>query len=360
MRKEATIWLIFSVFLLLAPTAYGDTLKVPRDYPTIQEAIDAASVGDTIGVSPGTYFGATVDKGVKIRARGRVIINDGPNSHSFLRAGFLFKGDFSGSGASIIGFRFEGEPQFARIDDGKLDFPIFSRGANNVTVKNNVMVNSLQAITNWDGSGWQIKKNRILDLWTLNGGGIGILVGGNDGDAHLGNVISRNKILGTLKVCSCDHGGYDGTGIVLYADFRWSDGADELTQNRIRKNKILLMSDTPTVVNANGIELTDSRDDPSPPVIFGNRVTDNDIKGVSGNGIVVSGTPNNLFKKNDIQDSDGFDAFDDTTGDGTAGTANIWDDNDCDTSSPAGICGEDDDDDNYDDDDDDDDEEGDD
>ena len=41
--------------LVLAGTAFGDTINVPGDYPTIQGAIDASSNGDVINIDGGTY-----------------------------------------------------------------------------------------------------------------------------------------------------------------------------------------------------------------------------------------------------------------------------------------------------------------
>jgi len=50
---------VFTVILVLAATAsytYAGIINVPKDYKTIQEAVDLAAVGDTILVAPGTYI----------------------------------------------------------------------------------------------------------------------------------------------------------------------------------------------------------------------------------------------------------------------------------------------------------------
>lgn len=41
--------------LFLSPLAFGATIVVPDDYPTIQGAINAANISDTVVVRPGTY-----------------------------------------------------------------------------------------------------------------------------------------------------------------------------------------------------------------------------------------------------------------------------------------------------------------
>lgn len=299
--KRLLIICVAAVFMTVqGNTVQAVTWYVPEDFATIQLAIDDASVadGDKIVVQAGIYFGATVNKAVEIVGEDAVI-NDGPNTHSFLRGGFVFPGGGTGSGATIRGFTFLCESQPGYTDDGKLDFPVFSRGANEVTVEHNLMVNSLQAITNWSGSGWEIAHNEIHDLQTLNGGGIGILVGDYQGGTVEDNMISHNTITGTLNVWENDGGGYAGSGIVLYADFRSGKaGAYEIKNNIVIKNKVSLVSDTPDVVDVVAFELTDTRDNETlDSVIFDNSIGFNDFRGTV---LQIALTPEKLDECNDI------------------------------------------------------------
>ena len=115
---------------LLAGSAGAAEWRVPGDFPTIQAAIDSSQVvgGDTILVRPGWHAGATVTKAVTIRGVGRANIVDGPVVSPAGKAGFYFATGGQGSGATITGFYFD-----------RVAFPVFSRGADDVSVTQNTI-----------------------------------------------------------------------------------------------------------------------------------------------------------------------------------------------------------------------------
>lgn len=275
---------------------HGETWRVPGDFPTIQDAIDADVVqdGDRILVGPGTFAGAVVTKGVHIKGKGKAVINTGPKfferDGQTYTYGFLFPPDHSGDGASISHFRFD-----------NVAFAIFNRGADDVTIEHNRIYNPIQGISHYASSGGIIRHNTITDLRTLNGGGIGIILLDRKAtpEGVRDNLIAHNKISGTLHVWEKDGGGYDGSGIVLYADFRGtSPGAKAIAGNRVARNNVSLISDNPDVVGVNAFELTDTRDDPTlDPVIFDNVIVFNDFRGTASQIVL---TPENLDEYNEI------------------------------------------------------------
>ena len=227
--------------LLLCRSAGAAEWRVPGHFPTIQAAIDSSLVkdGDALRVLPGRRTGATVTKAVVLRALGCVTIVNGPVVNALGKAGFLFPGSGAGSGATVDGFAFEG-----------VAFPVFSRGADDVSVTRNTMLGANQGVTNWAngtwGKGWDITHNAILDLRTSCGGGIGILIGDYAGGTVTGNVIAHNEVRGRVRVPSDDCGVYDAPGIVLFADWRYTnDAGATIAGNRVTKNRVSISSTRP-------------------------------------------------------------------------------------------------------------------
>jgi len=295
MRKLMFVLVLLA--LLAMPSAAmagepGNVWYVPGDFATIQEAIDSSDVaaGDTILVGPGNHAGATVTKAVEIKGEDGAIINSGPAHPSGLAQGFrLLDGS---SGAAISHLRFTA------------DLAIMNGAAvNNVIVTHCRFDNAIQAVSNWRGSGWEISHNTITDLRTRNGGGIGILIADYAGGTVSDNVVAHNKISGTLHVHPNDGGGYNGSGIVLYADFRWGwAGAEEISYNRVVKNKVSLVSDNPIVVDVAAFELTESYYPNSHPGLGSIVITDNSIgfNDFRGTALQIALTPGELETYNDI------------------------------------------------------------
>ena len=294
MKKLVVLFVCVSLVLVFSSFSLAENWSVPDDFATIEDAINDLSVedGDTIFVGPGEFAGTFVSKSVEIKGVDGATINTGPMHPAGLSMGFRLLAGSDGATISHLTFT--------------TDLSIMNGEAvNDVTVTHCTFLDSIQAISNWSGSGWEISHNLIRDLRTINGGGIGILVADRAGGEVLDNVVSHNKIHGTLHVGENDGGGYDGSGIVLYADFRWGwPGAEEISNNRVVKNKVGLVSDTPEVVNVHAFELTDTRDDVNAdpyPVIFDNVIGFNDFRGTESQiALIPDDEPNGLQDYNDI------------------------------------------------------------
>jgi hypothetical protein len=289
MKKLSVLFIVVLLLTLVSTPAVAKTAvwEVPGDYPTIQAAVNSPSVaaGDTILVGPGNHAGALVNKSVKIKGLDGAVINSGPAHWSGQIMGFRL---LVGSDKTEIShLRFEVALAIMNGD-----------AVNDVVVEQCTFINSVQAVSNWRGSGWTISHNDIIDLKTRNGGGIGILIADYMGGVVEGNIVSHNKISGTLYVGGgyadpgLEQGGYNGSGIVLYADFRGGDaGASAIKDNKINHNKVGMVSNNPGLVDIVAFEMTDSRNNPVYHVLFDNAVGFNDFRGTAQQ---IDLTPDNL------------------------------------------------------------------
>lgn len=76
---------------LLANAAHSATIRVPQDYPMIQQAITASSTGDVIVVKKGTYtpFSLSSRLNVTVKGLGKVVINAVGNTYGIQMAGAI-------------------------------------------------------------------------------------------------------------------------------------------------------------------------------------------------------------------------------------------------------------------------------
>jgi len=294
--KKLMLVLVLLALLVVPSTALAEEPNsvwyVPGNFATIQDAINDSDVldGDTIRVGPGNFAGALVTKSVTIKGEDLTVIDDGPVHGSGLIQGFRLLAGSDGTTLSHLTF--------------EVDLAIMNGAAvNDVTVTHCRFNNAIQAVSNWEGSGWEISHNTITDLRTRNGGGIGILIADYTGGTVSDNVVAHNNVSGILHVDPNDGGGYNGSGIVLYADFRWGwAGAEEISRNLVVKNKVSLVSDTPDVVDVAAFELSESyypnpHPGPGSIVTIDNSIGFNDFRGTA---LQITLTPEELDNHNDI------------------------------------------------------------
>ncbi|MBI4667765.1 MAG: T9SS type A sorting domain-containing protein, partial [Elusimicrobia bacterium] len=202
------------------------TIKVPKDYPTLQAAVDAANPGDMINIGPGNFCGAYISKRLEIvgtkgqypltlpsppRGEGGgegVVIIGCPAPAPFHPSGFrvgLWLSSSAASGTTIKNITFDGKG-VSNMNLKPLGMAIQARDLNNgnakinyVTVENNTIIGTIQGITNNAGDNWNIRNNTIKNLSVFDcvtgarfcGGGVGIVSQVWRGDVQAGQPMSR-------------------------------------------------------------------------------------------------------------------------------------------------------------------------
>jgi parallel beta-helix repeat protein len=346
--------------------------------PSIQAAINAAGAGDTIYVCPGSYpENVSIDKDITLLgpqfrvpatatnrtaasaeatiapASGNGITYGGAGTSGTV-SGFTITG--SGTGIFAInggsGYAWTNNVITAstagmnmRADDTKITGNRISGAANNngqggvfltqgpsndLTVANNAfMGNGTDVNTTGSGgtaksSGLVITNNtstgsgnlvslfltdgaKISDNTITNSTGTAFFVdGGNVGTTISGNTIS----------------GGNATGIRIGNSFYQSEANSKIT---VRGNTVTTRS--------NGIQVIVSAGD-----LPSSTISNNVVRNSTNNGIWLAGGAGITVSGNRALDSGATDCVDETTGSGTAGTANSWTGDTGRTSDPAGLC----------------------
>jgi PKD repeat protein len=155
----------------------GPTITVPDDYPTIQEAVNAASAGDTIFVKDGTYHEhVTLDQTLTLIGESRKTIVDGNG------VGDIFGVEYGGSNSIISGFTLQ------NADCGIL--MLIQRGptpvVNNVNISDNTIQNCNEGIDTYSG-------DAIGDV-SFNMMGINLQLTGDISCNIIGNLFLNNTI----------------------------------------------------------------------------------------------------------------------------------------------------------------------
>ena len=237
--------------------AKPNTWNVPEDFGSIQLAVDNALVlsGDQIRVGPGEWCGATVTKTLNLFGEGDATIigcTGSPTLAGVLRIGF-FLPNAAASGTTIRHFVFDGlGTSNANLDP--LSFAVFARDASDVTLEQNTILGTIQAITNTRGSGWTVNHNKIVDFSVLAcepagfcGGGVGIVFQDRNtaGPRQTDNSAMFNEISGVIPD---DFDVFSMAGILVLGA---QDG------NIIQKNRITVPDNPTSLAEGQAVVVTD-------------------------------------------------------------------------------------------------------
>jgi parallel beta-helix repeat protein len=194
------------IFVFAVP-AFAVIIRVPQDYPTIQQGIDAANGGDIVVVAPGTYYEEiTLKADVIVRGAGQglSIIHGGGNSGDVVFAsgndidndtkfmGFTVTGAISGGampGGAGIFCNSGAKPDISNNRLEVNDFGIVTWNQSNAYIHNNVVV-----YQTFDGI--VISANPTVINNTVVGNRIGINDGGGYGPTVMNNIVTASTLYG--------------------------------------------------------------------------------------------------------------------------------------------------------------------
>jgi parallel beta-helix repeat protein len=186
--------LTLTVGIALAIPALAKTIEVPKDYQTIQAAINAAQPGDLILIAPGIYKeNLTIRKSIELRGTDAGVIVDGSRARN--------------TPTILIQRTRDVVIQNLEITGGRRGIQV--ERSRDVIIKNNlIQKNRRQGILVTDNSqGTQIIENKIFDTAPDEGNvlGNGIILNGDKNAQVLKNFIARSAWSGLRLLSAVAH-----------------------------------------------------------------------------------------------------------------------------------------------------------
>ncbi len=195
MRKFWVLTVVLALAVVgVAPLVFAKTIEVPKDYQTIQAAINAAQAGDLILIAPGTYKeNLTIRKSIELRGADAGVIVDGLRSRS--------------APTILIQRTRDVIIQNLEITGGRRGIQV--ERSQNVIIKNNLIQKNRRQgilITN-NSQNAQIIENRVLDTAPDEGNvlGNGIILNGDKNARVLNNFIARSAWSGLRLLSAVAH-----------------------------------------------------------------------------------------------------------------------------------------------------------
>jgi hypothetical protein len=242
----------------------GPDIRVPEDFLTIQEAINASDDGDEILVNAGSYEGATIDRSVTlIGMQAHIVAPDQARLSEIRRGAFYIRAH----DVTVEGFTFESDyPEGP--DDQNFYAAIVMEDAAGATIRNNVFIAAIAVDKHplYEGGPdapmieCDISDNTFFadHVWPQGDGNLALFINLHNGDRD--NTISDNVFTSS------------GLGFGSAVTF-WCAGDADVSGNRIKGNTFQLTGEGQYVA---GIGIWwDWEGALTPPT--GNEITNNDF-----------------------------------------------------------------------------------
>jgi len=240
--------------LITPVAAYPAVIKVPDDYPTIQEAINAANPGDTIIVSSGLYAEGQINvtKSLTLLADGGVLVDGLGKGHVFYVnetavtiEGFTVRNSKIGFYAGITLENVQNCTISRNIITDNWGGVSLSLSDNNIIVGNEIADNTVSSISLSESSNNKLVNNTLtgdgVSLYkssnnTISGNTVTTTAYGVSLTESSNNMITNNTLKDTLSGVSLSRSNKNTISGNTMRGFGGSIGLDESSNNTITAN----------------------------------------------------------------------------------------------------------------------------